>query len=119
MSSNCSKICDTFKSQTKNKVIVQLINYIKNCWPNDFKNCELIYYIILRNKFNIADYCLFYYDRFVIPSEWKKVLLKIFHDCHTGVVRLKMISQSYVWWPSIQFRHRELCPDWSCLSANP
>lgn len=47
------------------------------------------------------DNCLYYINRIVVPEELKESVLKSIHECHTGVVRMKMMARSYVWWPMI------------------
>ena len=37
----------------------------------------------------------------VIPTKLQKIMLKLLHDTHPGMVRMKTLARSYVWWPRI------------------
>jgi len=37
----------------------------------------------------------------VVPAQGKGMVLRELHEAHPGVVRMKLLAQSYVWWPSI------------------
>lgn len=101
LSQNCPMKFEVLKkSQSEDKTIMQLISYVKDGWPKVFSK-EYNYYFKLRNDFSIEDNCLFYYDRIVIPSHWREAVLTVLHECHTGMVRMKMLSRTYVWWKNI------------------
>lgn len=38
-------------------------------------------------------------NRVVVPEELRRLILKSLHECHTGIVRMKMMARSYVWRP--------------------
>lgn len=40
-------------------------------------------------------------NRVIVPSTLTNSVLNSLHENHTGVVRMKMIARSYVWWPGI------------------
>ena len=37
----------------------------------------------------------------VVPSSLRGKIVKLLHDGHPGVVRMKMLARQYVWWPGI------------------
>ncbi|XP_058012440.1 uncharacterized protein K02A2.6-like, partial [Ahaetulla prasina] len=43
--------------------------------------------------------CLLWGDRVVIPEKLRKNVLELLHEGHPGIVRLKSLARSYVWWP--------------------
>ncbi len=71
--------------------------YVKG-WPSKV-SAEFLPYFSKQNSLSTEENCLFYINRVVVPSELKSEVLKILHECHTGIVRMKMMSRSYVWWP--------------------
>ena len=38
--------------------------------------------------------------RVIVPKSLRQVLLNDFHDAHMGIVRIKTLVRSYIWWPS-------------------
>ena len=47
------------------------------------------------------DGCVLWGQRVVIPSNLQSFLLKELHEGHLGVVRMKELARSYVWWPNL------------------
>lgn len=81
---------------------VKVYEFIMSKWPkssqlNDV--CSKFYKI--RNSLSTENGCLFYGDRIIIPHKLQNYVLKTLHDSHTGIVRMKMIARSYVYWPNI------------------
>ncbi|VDL89811.1 unnamed protein product [Schistocephalus solidus] len=37
----------------------------------------------------------------MVPPQGRKVILKDLHNDHPGMVRMKVLTRSYVWWPEI------------------
>ena len=44
----------------------------------------------------------------VIPNKLQDRVLEELHDGHLGVVKMKALARSYVWWPNISGQLEEL-----------
>lgn len=51
--------------------------------------------------FSLQNGCIFKGIRVIIPSSLRKQILDELHCAHTGVVKMKALARSYVWWKSI------------------
>ena len=64
---------------------------------------------------SIEQDCLIWGLRVIIPSKLQMSLLEELHTAHPGIVRMKEIARSYIWWPKIDedieylVRHCESC----------
>ena len=62
---------------------------------------ELLPFIRKRNYLSLWNGCITYGTRIVIPAALQKRVLEELHTSHLGVVKMKAIARSYVWWPNI------------------
>lgn len=45
--------------------------------------------------------CLWYNHRLVVPTTMRSLVLKSIHESHIGVVKMKLLAKTHVWWPGI------------------
>jgi hypothetical protein len=62
---------------------------------------EIKYFLNRIEQFSCNDGCVYYGNRVVIPDSLKNNVLNILHDTHVGMVRMKMLARSYLWWRGI------------------
>ncbi|XP_017476105.1 PREDICTED: uncharacterized protein K02A2.6-like isoform X2 [Rhagoletis zephyria] len=85
----------------KDKVLQEVISYLKNGkWPNTITD-DLRSYYIHRDALGIVENCIMLKDRLVIPYCFHKRILQQLHKGHQGIERTKSLSRSYVYWPGL------------------
>ena len=52
-----------------------------------------------RNELTVHQGCILWGMRVVIPNKLQDRVWKELHDGHMGVVKMKALARSYVWWP--------------------
>ncbi|XP_065074578.1 uncharacterized protein K02A2.6-like [Ochlerotatus camptorhynchus] len=65
-----------------------VLQFIREDWPNDAQSVE-------------DPEIRVYFNRVVVPSKFRRQILKQFHRGHPGMVRMKSIARSFVYWPGI------------------
>ena len=60
------------------------------------------------NEQTVHQGCFLLGIRVVIPNKLQEKVLEELHDGHLGVVKMKALVRSYVWWPNISGRLEEL-----------
>ena len=65
-------------------------------------------YYELRNELTVHQGCILWGMRVVIPNKLQDRVLEELHDGHLGVVKMKALARSYVWWPNISGQLEEL-----------
>ena len=61
-----------------------------------------------RNEMTVHQGCILWGMRVVIPNKLQDRVLDELHDGHMGVVKMKALARSYVWWPNINAQLEEL-----------
>ena len=93
------------KSATKkDRVLAQVKRYIQEGWPAT-KNLpeEVKVFAHKKEELTVEDDVILWGPRVVIPDNpnMKERILEELHSTHPGIVKMKALARSYVWWPRI------------------
>lgn len=78
--------------------------FIEKGWPDSKKriiNPEVAKYFAQRDHFNLIQGCIFYGERILIPTIYRNRILEELHIGHPGIVRMKLLARSKVFWHQI------------------
>lgn len=82
------------------KILSQVYEHVMFGWPEKITD-ELKPYFNKRQSLSTDNDCLYYGNRIVIPQSLKSKALQLLHEHHIGIVRMKMVARSYMWWYQI------------------
>ena len=95
------------RATRRDPVLCKVLNYTKSGWPSHFTSAnkvipeELKPFWSRRHELTTECDCLLWGTRVVIPQKLYTAVLQEIHSGHPGIVRMKAISRSYVWWPGL------------------
>ena len=91
------------KSHTaKDPVLSRIVAVVSQGWTNAEDVPEgWSPYVRRRNKLSIMDGCLLWGSRVIVPVALRVKVLRELDENHPGIVRMKEIARSYVWWPKL------------------
>lgn len=85
----------------RDSTLVKVIEYARVGWPDKIDELNLKPYFNRRHELSIENDCLLYGNRVIIPYQLRENVLELLHNQHVGVVRMKMLARSEVFWPNI------------------
>ena len=72
-----------------------------NGWTEKSQNERLKPYYARRNAFFIQHGCLIWGIRVIIPLKLRNKVLEELHVGHIGIVKMKALRRSFLWWPGL------------------
>ena len=84
----------------RDPVLSRVLLYTKQGWPDHIEPA-LQPYSNRRTELTIEQNCLLWGIRVVVPAKYTEQVLHELHQSHPGIVRMKAVARSYVWWPHI------------------
>ncbi|EFP01211.1 hypothetical protein CRE_24401 [Caenorhabditis remanei] len=114
----------TISFQTgKDTLLTDVLNSLKSGkWPKSEKGTEMWNMCNRKDEFSIVNDCIVLGERVVIPTVLRQKVLKTLHRAHPGIVRMKMLARSYVYWPGIDKDIEKLvksCDECASAAKNP
>ncbi|EFO91976.1 hypothetical protein CRE_11440 [Caenorhabditis remanei] len=114
----------TISFQTgKDTLLTDVLNSLKSGkWPKSEKGTEMWNMCNRKDEFSIVNDCIVLGERVVIPTVLRQKVLKTLHRAHPGIVRMKMLARSYVYWPGIDKDIEKVvksCDECASAAKNP
>lgn len=97
----CAK--DVAEETKKDPVLSKVLQWTWRGWPDNktkFSD-ELSPYLQRKNEISCYQDCLLWGTRVIVPPGGRKTVLNLLHSAHPGIVKMKSLARSYVWWPNI------------------
>ncbi|KAG5865080.1 hypothetical protein JTB14_038365 [Gonioctena quinquepunctata] len=91
------------KKTKEDRILSKVSLWIQTGWTDDKNKVpeELKQFWQKRNELSMYNGCLLWGNRVIIPSIETNQVLQILHATHPGIVRMKALARSYVWWPGL------------------
>ena len=72
-------------------------------------------YFNRKNELTVAQGCVMWGNRVIIPEKLREKILEELHGSHLGMVKMKSLARSYVWWPKLDAEIKTMIK--SCTSS--
>lgn len=82
----------------RDPILSMVLRLITEGWPSAVEPAFQAYFQ-RRTELSVSDGCILWGSRVVIPVSARESLLAELHSGHAGMVRMKGLARSYVWWP--------------------
>ena len=88
-------------------VLSKLYRFITKGWPRKFDK-RLKPFARRKHKLTVESGCILWGTRVVVPLRLQDKLLSQLHSDHLGIVKMKSIARSYIWWPDLDQQIEQL-----------
>lgn len=81
-------------------LLSKVLRYTRTGWPEQVPE-ELRSLWRKREELSVEGDCVLWGVRVIVPKRLRQQVLEELHRGHPGVVRMKALARSYVWWPGL------------------
>ncbi|XP_032068760.1 uncharacterized protein K02A2.6-like [Thamnophis elegans] len=113
---------DIARVSARDQVISRVLDWVKRGWPKDPVDPGYLPFKSRLAELSVQRGCLLWGHRVVVPASLRTTVLRQLHHAHPGIVRMKALGRSYVWWPKLDqdiADHVAGCPQCQGAQALP
>ncbi|XP_003377509.1 putative integrase core domain protein [Trichinella spiralis] len=103
---------DITRITAKDPILTRVLSWAWRSWPKSVSDERLKPYVTRQHELSIHNGCLLWGSRVIIPLQARHKIFKELHIGHPGIVRMKALSRSYVWWPKLDSEIENLVRTW-------
>lgn len=95
---------DIREATQRDSLLSEVYAYVTNGWPQSKKeipNPEVMPFFFRKESLSTTGGCILFNERMVVPASFRHRILNQLHRGHPGIVRMKAIARSLVYWPNI------------------
>ncbi|XP_026537681.1 uncharacterized protein K02A2.6-like, partial [Notechis scutatus] len=92
---------DIASETRKDPCLARVLSWVERGWPEIEPNDTFKPFKNRQTELFSQKGCVLWGDRVIIPERLQNKVLKLLHDGHPGIVRMKALARSYAWWPGM------------------
>ena len=100
----------------RDPVLSRVQRYVLTGWPESDQSTQQ--YHRVRDELSIHDGCIMRGCRIIVPEPGQATMLKVLHSSHSGVVKMKALARSYIWWPGIDVQIERIAQHYGQCEEN-
>ena len=92
---------DVAQETDRDPVLSKVKHYVLTGWPKYISDETLQPFVKRKFDLTVENDCVLWGFRVVIPEKLQRRLLLELHESHWGMVKMKSLSRSLFWWPTL------------------
>lgn len=87
----------------KDPILHKVCSYVLHGWPSFLpeERGDMLPYFQRKEELTVEMGILMWGYKVVVPNSMRDYVLKELHCSHMGIVKMKSVARSYIWWPNI------------------
>jgi len=85
----------------KDPILKEVYRHVMSGWTSNIVDENLKPFKVREHELSIDNDCLLWGTRIIIPHSLQRDVLKLLHDTHVGIARMKAHAREWVWWSNI------------------
>ncbi|XP_015280718.1 PREDICTED: uncharacterized protein K02A2.6-like [Gekko japonicus] len=94
-------VSEVARCTSKDKLLCRVLDWVVRGWPKAKGDTDLAPFVSRKDELSVHNGCVLWGSRVVIPKPLQERVLTALHEAHPGVVHMKALARSYVWWPGL------------------
>ena len=100
-------VVEMCKATCSDPILSKVYLHLQKGWPRQCPEVLKPYYT-RQNESSLEEGCILWGMRVLVPKKLQSRVLEMLHEGHMGIVKVKQLARSYVWWPCIDKEIEEL-----------
>ncbi|XP_060092259.1 uncharacterized protein K02A2.6-like, partial [Heteronotia binoei] len=85
----------------RDRVLARVRDWVGRGWPSGKAEEAFRPFASRKDELSTHKGCILWGSRVVVPPPLRRQVLEDLHETHPGIVRMKALARSYVWWPGM------------------
>ena len=85
----------------RDPTLAKVLQHVQSGWPEGSFHIPVKPYANRKLELSVDSGFVVWGARVIIPTRLRSGVLNELHEVHTGVVRMKSLARSFVWWPNL------------------
>ncbi|XP_060119763.1 uncharacterized protein K02A2.6-like [Heteronotia binoei] len=85
----------------RDRILARVRDWVGRGWPSGKVEDAFRPFASRKDELSTHKGCVLWGSRVVVPPPLRKQVLEDLHETHPGIVRMKALARSYVWWPGM------------------
>ena len=102
LAENSTVTADSIRRETiRDPILSKVMRSVQNGWQDQEHSIDMREYTKHKDELSVEMGCILWGSRVIVPSKFRRRILQELHEGHPGMVKMKSLARSFVWWPQL------------------